>query len=125
MIAKTIATIDLENIPEFYLQIKNNYPKYGESFLYFLAACQYLDPDNDMGPTLKLRPYGGLIGIDKSSLDNYLKSFKKLRLHAMLHKKAGFIAEYSHKGPEYSYVLSCPIRNEYLGHITGLAFGFL
>ena len=120
--AKTIATIDLKNIHEIYLEIKNNYPKYGERFLYFLAACQYLDPDIDLEATLKLRPYGGLIGIDNSSLDNFFKSFKLLRLHAILHDASGFIAEYSRKGPGYSYVLPCPITNEYLGQITGLAF---
>ena len=115
---KSIATIDLKNIHEIYLEIMNNYPKYGEMFLYFLAACQYLDPDIDLEATLKLRLYGGLIGIDNSSLDYYFKSFKILRLHAILHNASGFVAEYSHKGPGYSYVLPCPITNEYLGHIT-------
>ena len=62
--AKTIATIDLKIIYEIYLEIKNNYPEYGERFLYFLAACQHLDPDIDLEATLKLRPCGGLIGID-------------------------------------------------------------
>ena len=119
---KTRATIDLKNIHEIYLEIKNNYPKYGERSLHFLAACQYLDPDIDLEATLKPRPYGDLIGIDNSSLDNYFKSFKILRLHAILHDASGFIAEYSLKGPGYSYVLPCPIKNEYLGHITGLAF---
>ena len=91
--AKTIATIDLKNNHEIYLEIKNNYPKYCESFLYFLAACQYLDPDIDLEAALKLRPHGGLIVIDNSSLDNYFKSFKILRLHTILHDASGFIAE--------------------------------
>ena len=120
--AKTIATIDLKNIYEIYLETKNSYPKYGEKFLYFLAACQYLDPDIDLDAILKPRPYGGLIGVDNSSLDNFFKSFKILRLLAILHNASGFIAEYSRKGPGYSYVLPCPITNEFLGHITGLAF---
>ena len=76
--AKTIATIDLKHIYEFYLQIKSNYPNYGQKFLYFLAAFNYLDPHIDLETPLKLRPYGGLIGIDELSLDNYIKSFKKL-----------------------------------------------
>ena len=120
--AKTIATIDPKKIHEIYLEMRNNYPKYGEWFPYFLCACQFLDLDIDLEATLKLRPYGGLIGIDNSSLDNYFKSFKILRLHAILHYASGIIAEYSHKGPGYSYVLLCPITNKYLGHITGLAF---
>ena len=100
--------------------MRNNYPKYGEWFLYFLGACQFLDID--LEATLRLRPYCGLIGIDNSSLDNYFKSFKILRLHAILHYASRFIAEYSHKGPGYSYMLPCPNINKYLGHIRGLAF---
>ena len=115
--AKTIATIDLKHIHEFYLQIKSNYPNYGKKFLYFLCDFNYLDPHIDLETPLKLRPYGGLIGIDKLSLDNYIKSFKKLRLHAMLHDASFVIAEYSPKVPGYPYVLPYPFRNEYLDHI--------
>ena len=63
------------------------------------------------GHPLKLRPYGGLIGIDNSSLDKYFKSYKILRLHAFLHDASGFVFEYSEKGPGYSYVLPCPVTN--------------
>ena len=91
--AKTIATTDLQNIHENYLEIKNNYPKYGEACLYFLAACKYLDLDFDLEATMKPRPYGGLIGIDNSLLDNYFKWFKILRLHAILNDVSGFITE--------------------------------
>ena len=118
----TIATVDLKNIHEIYDQIKLDYPEYSERFVYFLAACLYLDPDINLEIVLKLRPYGGLIGIDNSSLDKYLKSYKFLRLHAMLHDASGFIAQHSQKGPGYSYVLPCPITNAYIGHMTGLMF---
>ena len=118
----TIATIDLKNIHEIYKQIKIDYPEYSERFVYFLAACHYLDPDINLEIVLKLRPYGGLIGIDNSSLDIYLKSYKFLRLHAILHDASRFIAEHSQKGPGYSYVLPCPITNAFIGHMTGLKF---
>ena len=118
----TIPTIDLKNIREIYEQIKVDYPEDSERFVYFLTACLYLDPDINLEIVLKLRPYGGLIGIHNSSLDTYLKSYKFLRLHAILHEASGFIAEYSHKGPGYSYVLTCPITNAYVGHVTGLLF---
>ena len=118
----TIATIDLKNIHEIYEQIKVDFPDYSERFVYFLATCLYLYPDVNLETALKLRPYGGLIGIDNSSLDTYLKSYKFLRLHAILHDASGFIAEYSQKGPGYSYVLPCPITNAYIGHLTGLIF---
>ena len=98
----TIATIDLINIHEIYEQIKVDYPDYSEWFVYFLAACLYLDPDINLEIVLKLRPYGSLIGIDNSSLDNYLISSKFLRLHAILHEASGFIAEHSQKGTGYS-----------------------
>ena len=117
--AKTKANINLTNIHEIYLQMKYNYPNYGLRFLYFIAASPYIDLDFDLETTLKLRPYGDLIGIDNSSLDNYFKSFKILRLHAILHETSGFQAEYNRKGPGSSYVLPCPITNEYFGHITG------
>ena len=65
----TIATIDLKNIHEIYKQIKVDYPDYSERFVYFLAASLYLDPDINLEIVLKLIPYGGLIGIDNSSLD--------------------------------------------------------
>ena len=118
----TIAMVDLKNIHEIYDQIKLDYPKYSERFVYFLAACLYLDPDINLEIVLKLRPYGGLIGIDNSSLDKYLKSYKFLRLHAILHDASGFIAEHSQKGLGYSYALPCPITNAYIGHMTGLMF---
>ena len=118
----TIATVDLKTIHEIYNLIKTDYPEHNERFLYFLATCLHLDPDVNLEIALKLRPYGGIIGIDNSSLDTYLKSFKVLRLHAILHDASGFIAEYSQKGPGYSYVLPCPITNAYVGHLTGLLF---
>ena len=93
---KTIATIDQKTVLEIYLEIKNILEKYGERFLYFLAACQYLDPDIDLETTLKLIPYGRLIGIDNSPLNKNFKSFKILRAQAILHDASGFIAEYSH-----------------------------
>ena len=89
---------------------------------YFLATCQYLDPNLGLDIAMKMRPYGGLIGIDNSSLDLYFKSYKILRLHAMLHDASGFVFEYSEKGPGYSYVLPCPVTNEYPGQVKGVAF---
>ena len=49
------------------------------------------DINNDVA--IKLRPYGGLIGIDNSSLDKDLNDSKILRLHAILHDAAGFSHE--------------------------------
>ena len=118
----TIATVDLKNIHEIYKQTKVDYPEHSERFVYFLAACLYLDPEINLEIVLKLRPYGGLIGIDNSSLDTYLKSYNFLRLLAILHDASGFIAEHRQKGPGYSYVLPCPITNAYIGHMTGLMF---
>ena len=118
----TIATVDLKNFYEIFDQIKLDNPEYSERFVYFLAACLCLDPDINLEIVLKLRPYGGLIGIDNSSLDKYLKSYKFLRLHAISHDASGFIAEHSQKGPRHSYVLPCPIKKAYTGHMTGLMF---
>lgn len=90
--------------------------------LYFLAACSIIDDDINLEHARKLRPYGGLIGIDNSRLDRYLKFSKVLRLHAVLHDAAGFIKEYNQSGPGYAYALSCPINSCFVGHVSGLLF---
>ena len=117
-----LATVDLKAIHEIYKELKMDYSQYGERFVYFLATSQYLDPDLDLDIEMKLRPYGRLIGIDNYSLDKYFKSYKILRLHGILHDASGSVFEYSEKRPGYSYVLPFPVTNEYLGHVTGLAF---
>ena len=96
----TIATVDLDGIYEIHRKVKKN-SQYGERFLYFLAICLCLDPGLNLAIAMKLRPYGGLIGIDNSSLDVYFKNFKVLRLHAMLHDACGFVYEDSEKGPGF------------------------
>ena len=62
-----------------------------------LAACLYLDSAVNLETALKLGPYSGLFGIEKSSLDTYLKWYKVLRLHAILHDVSGSIAEQSER----------------------------
>ena len=95
----TIATIDLKTTHKNFLFVREVYPEYSERYSYFLATCLQLDPNIDLNIALKLRPYGGIIGIDNSSMDKYFKSFKILRLHAILHDAAGFVHEFSEKGP--------------------------
>ena len=68
----------LENIQEKYLSISTCYPEKLVRLNYFLAAIEYFSElvcfDQDIA--LILRPYGGLIGLDNSSLDKYLKVSK-------------------------------------------------
>ena len=73
----------------------------------------------------KLKFYGGLIGIDNSSLDKYLKKYKNLRLHAILHNEAGFIHEFHQEDPTYCYMLPWNLCNSLLGHLSGIAFCLL
>ena len=114
--------VRFENFHALYQQVKKEYSGYSERYLYFLATCFYLDPDLDLDIALKLRPYGGLIGIDNSTLDKYFKCYKTLRLHAIHHDVSGFVFEHSEKEPSYSYVLPCSVTNENLRHVTGVAF---
>ena len=65
----TLATVDLKAIHEYYKELKKDYFQYAERFLFFLATCQYLDLDLGLDIAMKMRTYGGLIGIDKSSAD--------------------------------------------------------
>ena len=74
----------LENIHETYLSISTSYPEKSVRLNYFLAASETFSEldcfDHDIA--LRMRPYGGLIGIDNSSLNKYPKVSKILRLHA-------------------------------------------
>ena len=108
----TIKTVVLKSIHEIYKGLKKDYSQNSQRFLYFLATCLYFDPDIDLDIALKLQSYGGLIGVDNSSLDKYFKNLKILRLLAILHDASSFVFEYSEKGPSYSYVLPCPLTNE-------------
>ena len=118
----TIATVDLKSVHEIYKGLKKDYSQYNQRFFQFLATCLYIHPDLNLDIALKLRLYGGSIGIDNFLLDKYFKIIKILGLHAILHDASGFVFEYSEKEPGYSYVLPCPVTNEYLGHVTGIAF---
>ena len=119
-----ITTNDLEIIHETYLSLQNIYPENSVRRNYFLAACSLFNEstDFDFDIAMKLRPYGGLIGIDSSSMDRFLKDSEILRLHAILHDAAGYIQEYYNQGPVYAYMLPYDINSPFAGHITGIAF---
>ena len=72
-IAKSRVTpIDLKIIHEIYTSLKQTYPDNSNRRNYFQAACSlfFVSFDNlNYDILIKLRPYGGLIGIDNSSLD--------------------------------------------------------
>ena len=114
--------ISLRNLQENYEAIETKFCRKSTRQKYFLAACLLFDPNIDLNIALKLRPYGGTIGIDNSSLDNYLKFSKVLRLHAILHDAAGFVKEYSGKGPGYGYTVYSPLSWCIIGHLSGVLF---
>ena len=114
----------LKNIHEKYLLLATTYPNNSVRLNYFLAASEYFSQKEnfDYDNALKLRPYGGLIGIDNSSLDSYLNNSKILRLHAILHDAGGFIQELYTEGPGYSYMLPWKLNSCFTGHLTGILF---
>ena len=57
-------------------------------------------------PALMLRLYGGLLGIENSSLDTEVKSYDFPRSPEILHETSVFIAEHSQMAPGYSYIQS-------------------
>ena len=60
------------------MSLKQTYPDNSNRCNYFLAACSlfFVSSDNlNYDFLIKLRSYGGLIGIDNSSLDKYLKLY--------------------------------------------------
>ena len=115
----TIATLDLKSFHELYLEVKKEYSGYSERYLYFLATCFYLDPDLDLDIALKLRPYGGLIGIGNSTLGKLFKAYKILRSHAILHDGSGFVFEHSEK--DQVILTSCPVQSQASISVTRLA----
>ena len=119
--------IDLKIIHAVYTSLKQSYPDIYSRRNYFLAACSlfFNSSDNFNYDILnKLRPYGGLIGIDISSLDKYFINSKILRLHAILHNAVRFIHEFYQQGPMYYYMLLWNCNNSLLGHLSGKAFCF-
>ena len=82
-----------------------------------------MDADINFDFVLKNRPYGGLIGIDNSSLGKHLKHFKFFRIHAIRNDTAGYLQEKNHTGPGYTDMcFALSIENCFLGHVTGIAF---
>ena len=102
----------LEIIHEIFFTLKKTYPENTNRRTYFLAACSlfFFSTTNDINydVAIKLRPYGGLIGIDNSSLDKFLKD---PRMHAILHDAAGFVRQVYNIGPTYCYVLPWKCNN--------------
>lgn len=114
--------IDLTKIHQNFSRIQASQPYFSKRRSYFLATCQYFDPNISLEVALKLRPYGGLIGIENSRLDGYLNGSKVLRLHAIIYDAAAFVWEFSKTGPSYVYAVSCPISSPFVGHLTGISF---
>lgn len=117
-----INVIDVRNIHETSIKLRANDETLTGRRACFIASCMVLDSSIDVDTANSLRPYGGLIGVDNSRLDLYLKRSKILRLHAALHDSAGFVKEHSGIGPGYAYAIGCPINSCLAGHVTGIAF---
>ena len=61
---------------ENYLSVSSIYPNNSVRLNYFLATSEFFSETEafDFDKALKLRPYCGIIGVDISSVDKYLKS---------------------------------------------------
>ena len=81
----------------------------------FLAAKQRFTQWEKFGHDIAriLRPCGGLIGIDKSSLEKYLKASKILILHVILHAAGAFIQEQYKVGRRYVCMLPYQIDTHF------------
>ena len=73
----------------------------------------------------KLKAYGGIIGIDNSSVNKYLKISKVLRVHAILDDAGGFVYELYSQGPGYSFMLPWKSINSFRGHLSGILLLFI
>ena len=114
----------LKNIHEKYLLLATTYTNNLVRLNYSLAASEYFSQREnfDYDNALELRPYGGLIEIDNSSLDSYLNNSKNLQLHAILYDPGGSIQDLYNEGPGYSYMLPWKINSCFTGHLTEILF---
>ena len=121
---RIVCRYGLKNIHEKYLLLATTYPNNSVRLNYFLAESEYFSQNEnfDYDNALKLRPYGGLIGIDNSSLDSYLNNSKILRLHAISHDAGGLSQELYTEEPGYSYMLPWKLNSCFTGHLTGILF---
>ena len=115
---------DLKEIHEIFLLLEDTYSEKPNRLKYFLATSKFFSQNDEFEHeiALKLKPYGGMIGIDNSSWDKHLKNRKILRLHAILHDAGGFIEEIRNEGPDYSYMLPFKLKSCFSGHVTGILF---
>ena len=116
-----VPPIDLKILHEIYTSLKQTYPDNSNRRNYSLAACPlfFVSSDNlNYNISIKLRPYGSSLGIDTSSLDNSLKNFKILRMHAVLHDAAGIMYKFYQEGPTYCHMLPWNCNISLLGHLS-------
>lgn len=109
-------------ISNTYSTIKEKFPENGIRKNLFLSACKSFDNNIELNTVNDLFPYGGLIGINDSYLDVFLKYSKVFRMHAILHDAAGAVQIATRKGPGYCYVFNWLPSYCIFGHVTGILF---
>ena len=97
--------MNLEKIIEIQKKIKQQdiFADNTERKNYFLAVCYSHDPSVDLDVVKERAPFGGIIGIGNSKLENIFGNFKNFNLHAVLHDAAGFMRTNYSKRPGYIY----------------------
>ena len=83
----TINFEDVLTIQKKFKQIEKTLPSNSKRKNFFLAAGIHFNPNTDLEVASKLRPYGGLIGIDNSCWEDRLRDSKILQLHAVLYMR--------------------------------------
>ena len=113
--------IDVQQVLCHYHYFQKHYPENSIRANYFRAACYHLDYTINPEEIIADCPYGGLISIGDSWLENILGKYKIFRLHAVLHDASGYMKRKFNVGPGYVYSLINISRNScFLGHATGL-----
>ena len=118
-----VTPIDLIIIHEFYTPLKQTYPDNSNRQNYFLAACSLFFLCSDYinyNIFFQLRPYGDLSGIDKTSLDKYLKNSQCLQLRVVLHDAAVYIKNSTTKRAHVLLKVPWNCKNSLLGHLGGI-----
>ena len=118
--------MNLEKIIEIQKKIKQQdiFADNTERKNYLLAVFYSHDPCVDLEVVNERAPFGGIIGIGNSKLENIFGNFKIFKLHAVLLDAAGFMRTNYSKGPGYIYFsnrFNC-LNSCLLGHVSGIVY---
>ena len=122
---RRVTSKDWKIIHEIFINLKKTYPENTNRQNYFLISLFFFSTTNNINydVAIKLRPYGGLIGIDNSSLDKYLYDSENFYECMLFYTMPPVLsAKVYNTGPTYCYVSPWKCNSSLIGHLSGITF---